>query len=295
MSSSSTGRHQSVRNSASRGRKPAVERHVRPLWPTGGFRPRLARLVATVAIALGTAIVGCDRQPKLLIYSGAGIRPATAELAETFGRRHGVQVECDYAGSEMLLSRIKLSRKGDLYMPGDLHYVAQAEDEGLVTESKTACYFVPVILVPKGNPRGLASLRDLADPQVALGLGDPNACAIGRKSSKLFANSGIDETKLNVAVRTLTVNELGTLVKLGKLDAAIVWDAVAANFTADTDVVPIPPEENFISTVPVGVLSFSEHPELARRFVEFATSEEGAAIFRKHHYTVRLPESTEPK
>ncbi len=54
--------------------------------------------------------------------------------------------------------------------------------------------------------------------------------------------------------------------------------------------VAIPREENVISTVAIGVLSFSEQPELVQKFVEFVTSEQGKATFKKHHYATELPE-----
>ncbi len=228
---------------------------------------------------------------RLLLYCGAGIRWPVAELAEQFGREHHVRIECDYAGSEVLLSRIKLSGLGDLYMPGDIHYVEQAEAEGLVAEKAIACYFVPVILVQKGNPKRIRSLSDLLRPDVRLGLGDPQACAIGRKCRRIFEKNGIDPQRVarHVAFRSLTVNELGTNVAIGSLDAAIVWDAVAANFAEKTEVVPIAAEQNIISTVPLAVLRSSKHTDIARQFVEFVTSSAGQAVFKKHHYTTQLP------
>ena len=51
-----------------------------------------------------------------------------------------------------------------------------------------------------------------------------------------------------VAFRSLTVNELGTNVTVGALDAAIVWDAVAANFADKTETIAIPAGWNAIST-----------------------------------------------
>ncbi len=238
--------------------------------------------------------LGCraeeSRQTRLLLYCGAGIRPAAAELAERFGRENGVLVECDYAGSEILLSRIKLSGQGDLYMPGDVHYVEMAQQQGLVASHKTACYFVPVILVPKDNPKNIRSLADLTRPEITVGLGDPQACAIGRKSTKILAKSDIAEDQLNVKFRSVTVNELGNHVKLGMLDAVIVWDAVAAYFADDTEVVPIPRPQNIISTVAVAALESSEHPELALQFLEFAASPRGREVFQKHHYATVLPE-----
>ena len=262
-----------------------------------------SRLVGTplwawlmLVLALPLLPVGCGEKSgdenRLLLYCGAGLRPPVAEAVQAFNREHGAVVECDYAGSEVLISRIKLTGRGDLYMPGDVHYVELAEKEGLTTSIHTVCYFVPVILVRKGNPKGIRTLRDLVRPDVTLGLGDPKACAIGRKAARIFAknNIGEDEIEPRVVFRSLTVNELGIHVDVGKIDAAIVWDAVAAQYADSTDVVPIPREENVISTVAIGVLSFSEQPELVQKFVEFVTSEQGKATFKKHHYATELPE-----
>ncbi len=234
---------------------------------------------------------GCGAEP-LRIYCGAGIRPPVAELAEEFERRQGVEVAMDYAGSEVLVSRIKLSGRGDLYMPGDAHYVDLAAEQGLIASQHDVCYFVPVILVQEGNPKEIHSLEDLARPGIKLGLGDEKACAIGRTCRLIFEKNGLDlqAVERNVAFRSLTVNELGNHIKLDALDAVIVWDAVAAYFADHGDVVPIPAEQNVISTVAVGVLKSTQHPDLAARFVDFITSEEGRAVFRKHHYTVEPPQ-----
>ena len=127
---------------------------------------------------------------------------------------------------------------------------------------------------------------------VVVGLGNPETCGIGRKSAGLFAKNGVsmEAVQENVKFQAVTVNDLGNHIKLDRLDAVIVWDAMAAYFADDGDAVPIPLEKNVISTVAVGMLSCSEQPELAGQFVEFVASERGQAIFQKHHYTTDLPE-----
>jgi len=250
---------------------------------------------AALAGLLGVfLLIGCGRptpQKKLLLYCGAGIRPPVAEAAEVFGKENDVTIECDYAGSNVLLSRIKLARRGDLYMPGDVHYVNQAEAEGFILSKRTVCYFIPVILVPKGNPKGIQGLRDLTKPGVRLGLGDAQACAIGRKSVKIFQKNNIPvaEVEKNVVFSSLTVNELGVHIKAGKTDAVMVWAPIAAYYADVGDVVHIPVEQNLISTVAIGVLSFSRNRETAEEFARFLTSDRGREIFRKHHYTTEMP------
>jgi len=226
------------------------------------------------------------------LYCGGGIRPPAEELAERFGQQHNVQVECDFAGSEVLLSRIKLTRSGDVYLPGDAHYVELAQAENLISDSRTICYFVPVILVAKGNPKDIQSLGDLSRPGIRVGLGDADACAIGRKASKILGKSGLTMGDLgeNLVFRSLTVNELGDKIELGALDAVIVWDATAAYYRDCTEIVRIPVKQNVISTVPAATLATSDAPELARLLMEYLASDEGKAVFEKHHYAVAKPE-----
>ncbi|MHC4351087.1 MAG: molybdate ABC transporter substrate-binding protein [Planctomycetota bacterium] len=262
------------------------------------------RKLALVACAVAAAaLVGCKGEEpegsgsepaKLLLYCGAGIRPPVAQMAEAFEREQGVKVVVDYAGSEVLLSKIKLARKGDLYMPGDKHYVDQAEQEGMILSQQSACYFVPTILVRKGNPKNIGGLKDLTRDGVKLGLGDAKACAIGRKTKQIFAKNDIpwEEVEKNLAFQSGTVNELGMQIEIGSLDAVIVWDAIASYYSEREHgtQVPIPPQKNVISTVNVGVLSFTENQPLAEKFVEFTVSEAGQAIFAEHKYRTEPPQ-----
>lgn len=260
----------------------------------------MKRIILAVIVVAAVLLAGCESkeseeeqaaEKELLLYCGAGIRPPAAELAETFGREHNVKIITDYAGSEVLLSKIKLVRRGDLYMPGDKHYIQQADREGMIYSSQKVCYFIPTILVQKGNPKKIRGLEDLLKTGVKLGLGDPRACAIGRKTKKIFAKNNIEwaEVEKNLKFQSLTVNELGMQVQAKALDAVIVWDAIAKYYSEHGEEVPIPPEQNVISTVDIGVLAFTQNRPMAEKFVDFAASPQGQAIFKKHLYTVDAP------
>jgi molybdate transport system substrate-binding protein len=228
---------------------------------------------------------------ELLLYCGAGIRPPVQQIAEAFESKHRVKIVTDYAGSEVLLSKIKLARRGDLYMPGDKHYVEQAATEGMILSQQSVCYFVPTILVRKGNPKNIHSLRNLLADGLKLGLGDAKACAIGRKTKQIFAKNNIawENIEKNVAFQSLTVNELGMQIQAGSLDAVIVWDAIARYYIEHGTEVPIPVKENVISTVDIGVLTFTKDLSLAEQFVEFAASPQGQGIFKQHNYHIESP------
>ncbi len=253
----------------------------------------MKRIILAITLVAAVMFAGCSRKSKeLLLYCGAGIRPPAEELVETFRREHGVKIATDYAGSETLLSTIRLVRRGDLYMPGDKHYVEQAAREGMILSQRSVCYFVPTILVQKGNPKNISSLEDLLKPGVKLGLGDEKACAIGRKCKRIFAKNNIAwaEVEKNLKFQSLTVNELGMQIQATSLDAVIVWDAIAQYYSEYGEEIPILVEKNVISTVDIGVLSFTKNRSLAEEFVEFAASARGRNIFRKHNYTVEPPQ-----
>lgn len=255
---------------------------------------RFVFLLICVLIAFGS---GCGRDEggakgkELVFYCAAGIRPAVAEIISAFEAESDWRIVADYAGSEVLLSKIKLVRKGDLYMPGDKYYIGQADEAGMIGSSEAVFYWVPVILVQKGNPKGIGGLEDLLKEGVKVGVGDGEACAIGRMTRKIFDKNGITASEIegNVKFQSQTVNELGIQIQAGALDAVIVWDAIGRYYEEHGDIIGIDLEKNVVSSVDLGVLKFSENMAGAQEFVDFVTSEKGRAIFGRHNYSTVAP------
>ena len=259
--------------------------------------------IALIAVLIGLVVAGLlvmqlwrggEREErgkeKLFLYSGAGLRLAVNECVDVFSKEFNAEMEVNYAGSGVLLNQVQMTKKGDLFMPGDVSYVDRVKPASLVESKRTVCYFIPVILVRKDNPKDIQGIRDLVKPGIALGLGDPEVSAIGRTSVRILEKNNMDmeAIKKNLVFSSLTVGELGVQIQLGKIDAAIVWDATAAQYADFGDIVKIPVEKNVISTVAIGLLSSSENKELARKFIELIVSERGQKIFRKYNFSTEL-------
>ncbi len=239
-------------------------------------------------VAEGAAHVTAGRAT-LRMYAGAGLRPAVDELIDAFAAETGIAVEPDYAGSGVAVSRARQDPHADLFIPGDAWYVDRLQElSGLVEERSPVAWFVPVIIVAKGNPKEIASLADFARDDVRVALGRAEACQIGRISGRILKKGGVSRSDLS-ARESLTVNELGVWIKMGTADAAIVWDAIAANIADSVDVIPIPPEQNVISKVVVALLETSEHKPAARKFVAFMTGDSGQAILKRKGYRTEAP------
>lgn len=229
-----------------------------------------------------------DKMP-LFIYSGAAFRPPLEEMGRVFERKYGVPVKFNFTGSNCLLAQIMLSQQGDLFLPGEEFYIRLAQKRGYVIKSGVIGYFIPVILVRKGNPKGIRSLKDLAKPGVKVGLGDPKACAIGEISEAILRKNNLTQAvHKNVVLRTVTAPELANALRLGGIDACINWDAIA-NYPwvrPAVEVIPIPPEQNLITTNTLAILKTTKNHQAAEKFLQFAFTE-GQDILRKHGFTPR--------
>jgi len=228
----------------------------------------------------------CRAEPaeSIMVYSGAGMRKPMDAIGAAFQKRFGTEVHYNYAGSNALLSQMQLTRRGDAYMPGATLYIDIASEKGLVGYKVPIAYHIPVITVPRGNPAGVNGLEDLVRPDVKVVSGDPEVAAIGKIGNKILEKNGLREAFWAKDVdTTATMNELIIYIAMGQADAAVNWwDTVKA--VDKIEVVQIPGERNLVKVIPIGVTTFSEHPETARAFVDFCASEEGRAIFREHGF-----------
>lgn len=223
----------------------------------------------------------------LTLYCAAGVQKPIDELVGRFQSQHaGVTFEVVYQGSGALLGQITLNEAGDLYVAGDEAYMDQARERGLLVRAERMAVFTPVLAVPKGNPAGVNAFSDLTREGVRLGLGDERVAAVGKVARGLLERLEIwDGVQKNVVVTAGTVNQLALQAAAGNLDAAIIWDATARQFEQRLEIVDRGDQASQVG-VPIGILKFSTHKNIAEQFVQLATSAEAALVFRKHGFEV---------
>ena len=148
---------------------------------------------------------------------------------------------------------------------------------------------MPVIIVPKGNPAGIATLRDFTRPGVRVGMGDPRACAIGKQSPKVFEKNKIafDAVKPQIVYQSGTVEELGVAVGMRSVDGALVWDITARHFADKVDVIALPADQNIISPIAVVVLKSAADPARADAFGALAQSPVGQKLLADKGWTLK--------
>ncbi|MFB3891358.1 MAG: extracellular solute-binding protein [Phycisphaerae bacterium] len=271
--------------------------------------------IAWAVIACAGLVCGasCEKpkppagKPALYCYVGGTMEPAMKELAADWLKQTGQAVDIDKADSGQCLVKIEQTGKGDLYIAHD-PFPAAARKKGLVSQSFVVATLTPVIVVAKGNPKGIKGLEDLAKPGVRLGLTDATYSTLGHMAPFMFNKAGLQEAiQKNV---TTTMREGGAIaneVMLGHLDAAIVWNAVAFLRRDKLDAVPIaakylPAAGVDVVTSATAVAAFgpidigrirvelvtlksSTHPQDAEAFAKFVASPRGAEVFAKYDFS----------
>ena len=252
-----------------------------------GHSGTLCACALICAIFAGCGKSGVSRNKAALrLYAGAGLRRGIDAVAARFAEKTGIQVEVDYGGSGMIVTRALGDPDADLFIPGDVWYVDILQKKsGLVEKRENVALFVPTIIVSKNNPKNITTLKDLFRKDVKTAIGNPDACQIGRLTIKLLKKNGLNPKKLN-AKKSLTVNELGVWVRMRDVDTAIVWEAIAANLADNIDKVAIPEKDNIISCVVIALLKSSRNKEAAQKFMDFITAPEGREILRKNGFNI---------
>ena len=248
--------------------------------------------VLLTSIILSTLLFAQDH---LLVFAGSASKPATEEAAKAFEKKSGIKVDLLFGGSGYVLSQMKLSHQGDLYFPGSSDYMQIAKAQGLVDpkSERIVVYLVPAINVPKGNPKHIHSLADLAKPGIKVAIANPEGVCLGDYAVEILEKNFTPEQKRqfrkNLVGYTGSCAKTANAVALGQADAVIGWRVFEYWNPERIETIPLKPNEIVrIGYIPIAISTFSRHPKLAQKFIDFLTSQEGRAIFAKYHYFTSL-------
>ena len=122
------------------------------------------------------------------VFAAAGAKPAIDEACQKFEQLYGCSVEISYGGGGEVLSKMILSKSGDVYVAPEQRFMEAArEKQAIDTETiKSIAYMIPVIAVPKGNPKNITTLVDLARPGVRVAITRPETTLLGEYAPEIF-------------------------------------------------------------------------------------------------------------
>ena len=237
----------------------------------------------------------------LTVFAAASLTEAFGEMGEAFADAYpDVAVRLHFAGSQTLRTQLEQGARADVFAPADWRQMAAVKDAGLL--GGVPVYFAAnrmAVAVPgrRGSDAGtdaaaVLTQADLARPgvTVALATEETPAGAYARQSLDLMAAdpgfpAGFADAVLsNVATRETSVRAVAQKVALGEVDAGLIYETDAAQYADAVRMIEIPLHLNPAAQYPIARLAGAAHPEIAAAFVEYALSDAGQGILRRHGF-----------
>ncbi|MGM0381564.1 MAG: molybdate ABC transporter substrate-binding protein [bacterium] len=239
-----------------------------------------------------TVFAGCSsnskKEKKLTIFAGSAIKLPLQEIRPIFKEETGISLNLNFGGSGTMLSRMEMSGRGDLFIPGSPEYIDIAREKELIKPNSTRkiAYLVPGILVPAGNPADIRELQDLTNREVRVGLANPKSVVIGRYSLEVLEHNKLLEEVLNNVVTVAgSAAQTANLVAQKQVDAVIGWEISARWNPERIERIKLSPGQiPRVSYLAAATGKNSAKKELIEKFMNFLNSPPAVKIFEKYEY-----------
>ncbi|MEE6258905.1 molybdate ABC transporter substrate-binding protein [Plantactinospora sonchi] len=210
------------------------------------------------------------------VFAAASLTETFTQLGKDFeAASPGVRVTFSFAGSSALATQINQGAPADVFAsaaPANMRTVTDAGN-GDGTPA-TLVRNQLVIAVPKGNPAGVTGLADLTRPDVKAAL-----CAeqvpCGAAAKQALDTAGV---KLTPVTLEQDVKAALAKVKLGEVDAALVYRTDARAAAADVDGIEFPESAGAVNDYPIVVLKDAPNRPAARAFVAYVLSDTARGV-----------------
>jgi molybdate transport system substrate-binding protein len=214
--------------------------------------------------------------PQVTVFAAASLKTTFIKIADRFKAAYGgASVNFDFAGSSDLATQLTQGAAADVFASADTANMDKVAKAGLLSGSPVSfAANTLVIAVAPGNPKHVASFADLRRPGL-----DVVVCAppvpCGSATRRIEDSTGVHLAPVS---EESSVTDVLNKVTGGQADAGLVYLTDARSAGDKVTAVSFPEAAGAVNVYPIAVLNGSGRPELARKFVDLVTGEEGQQI-----------------
>jgi molybdate transport system substrate-binding protein len=251
---------------------------------------RIAAVVFSAAVA--TSVGACGTSTPAGTPTGAATSTgvtgditvlAASSLTESFTQigkdfeaaNPGAKVTFSFGASSTLANQINQGAAADVFAAASPATMKTVTDAG--NGAGTPVVFVRnqlVIAVPKGNAKGITGLNDLTKPGVKVALcAEQVPCGAAAKTALAAAKVSLTPVTFEQDVKAAL-----SKVRLGEVDAALVYRTDAKSAASDVDGIEFPESAGAINDYPIVALKDAKNQAGAAAFVAYVRSEKGVAV-----------------
>lgn len=250
-----------------------------------------------ICILLVSFTLGCSERPRttavLQVACAASLQNPVTTLAKQFSEIHGAEVDLQFGGTSMLINQARLGGDFDVLITADQYSTEQILNTGLVSDSYPVALQTPVLAMPEGSHHDIQQLADLLRSEIRIGLGNEGATSIGKATRKALGDFA-DPLYHKAVVTRASVTALATDLKVGSIDAAIIWDSTARQF--DLSFIEDRELSKASEVASACSLADSKNPDLALMFaIYLSKSDEARQVLSECHFAVGTEEFAQPQ
>jgi molybdate transport system substrate-binding protein len=212
-------------------------------------------------------------RPDLILYSGGVNRLAIEPLIQKFATHEGITLTTTFNGCGILCAAMKTMgdssnpKYPDVYYACDICFVPpvakQFPEAVLLTEAEI------IIAVPKGNPKNIQTLADLAREGLRIGICNAEQSTIGYLTQSMLKSMNLwDSVSKNASAQSPTADLLVNQLRTGSLDAAVVYRNNIIPQKEFFDAIKLP-EDKAKAIQPFAVRHDSPNRQLGQRLLAY--------------------------
>lgn len=217
----------------------------------------------------------------ITVFAAASLTASFNEIGSAFSTEYpDAKVTFSFDASSALVTQINEGAPADAFASADEANMKKLTDaDGNAGEPVIFATNVLQIIVPKGNPKGITSVADLAKPGITFVTAAPEV-PIGKYTQQVLDAAGVTVTPVSLEQN---VKGIVTKVANDEADAGIVYktDVLAEPKAEGVD---IPTDINVIAKYPIVVTKEATNASTGQAFVDFVLSDQGQKILASYGF-----------
>lgn len=222
----------------------------------------------------------------LQVWSCGGLAEAFIPANKRYEEITGVKISYSGAFAAALGKSLFGGAQTEIFAARVLKLAKKLKADGKMSCFKPLCFTKYIMITPPGNPAGITSVQDLADPEVRVVLAPEASPPGGEAVLKLLEKAGVKKEALeNSVIQGSCVQRIIKYITSGKGDVSVVENRISKlpACKGKVEIIPIPDELQPPPplTFTIGVMKFAKNRRLADDYVDFITSQDGQAYFKE--------------
>ncbi|MEQ8464994.1 molybdate ABC transporter substrate-binding protein [Coleofasciculus sp. E1-EBD-02] len=226
---------------------------------------------------------------EITVSAAASLQDAMKAIAPLYTQEQAnVIITYNFGSSGSLQQQIEQGAPVDVFLsaaPKQMN--ALQEKDLLLTDTRKDLLKNSIVLVTPKDKTNLSNFKELTIDKVSkIAIGDPDSVPAGQYGKEALTSLNLYKPIQSKLVFAKDVRQVLSYVETGNVEAGLVY-ATDANVSDNVKVVATASETSHAPIIyPVAVLKESKHPDSAKAFVQFLSTEPAKTVFKAYGFNL---------